>query len=61
MIVEAVENIPAHVEVEGVPGGLVQQVRGLYQLRPSDLDNNQSIMMFLHTGTTENNEQYWNR
>jgi hypothetical protein len=34
VIVEAVNDVPAHVEVEGVLGCLVQQVSGLHQLRP---------------------------
>ncbi len=36
VIVEAVYDVPAHVEVEGVLGCLVQQVRGLHQLRPEE-------------------------
>ncbi len=34
VIVEAVYDVPAHVEVEWVLGCLVQQIRGLHQLRP---------------------------
>jgi hypothetical protein len=36
MIVETVENISPHVQVEGVLCVLIQKIRGLHQLRPDN-------------------------